>query len=568
MSYDLILRILEYSGLVTKGSDLTPAEVDENFLSLLECCTSRSSSSSQTGGISDNTVDVIVSENGTNNTINVNAGTYLESFNVSGTGFGRLLINNLQVNDLTINVAGIDEIVLSQNENVEFLFLDEEYFLLNSGINKNFDSMLEKTEFDDWFLGSKEEFEALQSTLGALEEYRTLYSLGLLYWTSTEVDKDTAKVIDMETGDIYDAPKNMVATTYDELYTIPTSTNFEVVTLTALQDFVLLTKTFADYTANTMNYIINCGEEPDYFGLSKEFNHFATGTIMDLDGLTIQGVTFGVTENTPNSSYTITVANGTKTHIITLTNFEGNLGNIYTPKTRAIRSFESTDEHEIGDFAGGGYVFHKIDPDSSDPLAIKTYYVMAKEDTTSDYVYGTMDLLIGASGEAIGTGADNTELLLENDTTGAGVYLETLEYETDNDSNYIQPKDSKRFKIRDIDPSFTEFKEDIDVQYDDGQIPIWDSILEIWKRLRLTDLFSILKTYFDNLYQTQITNNLEYLFEEIDTADVTYYYLGYTRSNGSWRIKRVTRATYVVGYATGDTDYATNWTNRSSLTYS
>lgn len=47
----------------------------------------------------------------------------------------------------------------------------------------------------------------------------------------------------------------------------------------------------------------------------------------------------------------------------------------------------------------------------------------------------------------------------------------------------------------------------------------------------------------------------------------TYAYVGMD-SGTDWQIYRRTRATNAREYASGSSDYATNWTNRSSLTYS
>ena len=48
----------------------------------------------------------------------------------------------------------------------------------------------------------------------------------------------------------------------------------------------------------------------------------------------------------------------------------------------------------------------------------------------------------------------------------------------------------------------------------------------------------------------------------------TYTYVGYENSNdGSWYIYRRTRATNLRQYATGLTDYATNWAGRGGLSY-
>ncbi len=52
-------------------------------------------------------------------------------------------------------------------------------------------------------------------------------------------------------------------------------------------------------------------------------------------------------------------------------------------------------------------------------------------------------------------------------------------------------------------------------------------------------------------------------------TDPDYVYVGYEHiTDGSWFIYRRTRATNVKLYASGASNYATNWTNRVSLTYS
>ena len=47
-----------------------------------------------------------------------------------------------------------------------------------------------------------------------------------------------------------------------------------------------------------------------------------------------------------------------------------------------------------------------------------------------------------------------------------------------------------------------------------------------------------------------------------------YAYVGYEEPAGAWYIYRRTRAGNIREYATGTSDYTTNWTSRSSLTYS
>ena len=53
-----------------------------------------------------------------------------------------------------------------------------------------------------------------------------------------------------------------------------------------------------------------------------------------------------------------------------------------------------------------------------------------------------------------------------------------------------------------------------------------------------------------------------------EDRDATYAYVGYENtSDNSWYIYRRTRATNLRQYATGASDYATNWGNRGSLSY-
>lgn len=77
-----------------------------------------------------------------------------------------------------------------------------------------------------------------------------------------------------------------------------------------------------------------------------------------------------------------------------------------------------------------------------------------------------------------------------------------------------------------------------------------------------TNLQAATKQYVD----THSGNTNERLQNE--DRDATYAYVGYENSNdGSWYIYRRTRATNLRQYATGATDYATNWTGRAGLTY-
>ena len=47
----------------------------------------------------------------------------------------------------------------------------------------------------------------------------------------------------------------------------------------------------------------------------------------------------------------------------------------------------------------------------------------------------------------------------------------------------------------------------------------------------------------------------------------TYVYVGYEETGGAWYIYRRTIATNAREYASGATDYSTNWAGRAGLTY-
>jgi hypothetical protein len=53
----------------------------------------------------------------------------------------------------------------------------------------------------------------------------------------------------------------------------------------------------------------------------------------------------------------------------------------------------------------------------------------------------------------------------------------------------------------------------------------------------------------------------------VDSDDATYFYIMYQNTSGAWIVLRITLATGITLYSTGDSDASTNWGNRSSLTY-
>ncbi len=64
------------------------------------------------------------------------------------------------------------------------------------------------------------------------------------------------------------------------------------------------------------------------------------------------------------------------------------------------------------------------------------------------------------------------------------------------------------------------------------------------------------------------TSSAVWQIVRIDTEKTgTYVYVSYTETGGAWYIYRRIIASNTRQYATGATDYATNWTNRGSQTY-
>lgn len=68
------------------------------------------------------------------------------------------------------------------------------------------------------------------------------------------------------------------------------------------------------------------------------------------------------------------------------------------------------------------------------------------------------------------------------------------------------------------------------------------------------------------LILAELLLDTKYHYHDQETTG-TYQYIGSVATNGKWMIKRYTLATEVMRYATGTTDYPTNWTSRASLTY-
>lgn len=67
-------------------------------------------------------------------------------------------------------------------------------------------------------------------------------------------------------------------------------------------------------------------------------------------------------------------------------------------------------------------------------------------------------------------------------------------------------------------------------------------------------------------WQSPSGGSTGYTYQDLEYTS-TYAYVGQKKTSGEWWIYRRTRATNLMEYATGATDYATNWTNRGSQTY-
>ena len=70
----------------------------------------------------------------------------------------------------------------------------------------------------------------------------------------------------------------------------------------------------------------------------------------------------------------------------------------------------------------------------------------------------------------------------------------------------------------------------------------------------------------DYSWQTPASTTTGYTQQDYEKTG-TYVYVSYTETGGAWYIYRRTIASNTRQYATGATDYATNWTNRGSQTY-
>ena len=76
--------------------------------------------------------------------------------------------------------------------------------------------------------------------------------------------------------------------------------------------------------------------------------------------------------------------------------------------------------------------------------------------------------------------------------------------------------------------------------------------------MRMVDVSGIRYTHGDR--------TTEYIAHNLDDGSDTKYF-GFVDFRGAWVVMRQVTSTGVIRYAVGKQDFATNWTNRASLTY-
>jgi hypothetical protein len=75
------------------------------------------------------------------------------------------------------------------------------------------------------------------------------------------------------------------------------------------------------------------------------------------------------------------------------------------------------------------------------------------------------------------------------------------------------------------------------------------------------------RVYDEGIYNIPLdSSNDSQEFTEYDGTDPMY--IGNKAANGSWTIEKYSSSAKTMRYCVGMQDYATNWTNRATLTYS
>jgi hypothetical protein len=140
---DIILRVETYLPLVTKGSDLTPEEMDVNFREIYKALVDSAEFESIDRAIVTNKFSYTLTDKIKLSLVNITAGDDLERVENTGTGVALLLIRNgtgatININESVYVTLGADAIELSNNESELFLQIDTKTYLIGkSGILTN-----------------------------------------------------------------------------------------------------------------------------------------------------------------------------------------------------------------------------------------------------------------------------------------------------------------------------------------------------------------------------------------------------------------------------------------------
>jgi len=137
---DIKLRVETYLPLTTKGSDLTPSEMDINFREIYKALVLSATFENLNRTIVSNKFAFELTDNIKLSLVNITAGDDLNQIENTGTGTALILLKNTSAGEITINetayiTLGADTLTLDVNESEMFLQVDDKTYLIGkSGI--------------------------------------------------------------------------------------------------------------------------------------------------------------------------------------------------------------------------------------------------------------------------------------------------------------------------------------------------------------------------------------------------------------------------------------------------
>jgi len=140
---DILLRVLEYPPLTTKGSDLINEELDVNFREIYKALVDSATFENIDRSIVSNKFSYTLTDKIKLSLVNITSGEDLEQIENSGTGVALILLRNATGVDLTISetsyiTLGSTEITLADNESELLIQIDTKTYLIGkSGILEN-----------------------------------------------------------------------------------------------------------------------------------------------------------------------------------------------------------------------------------------------------------------------------------------------------------------------------------------------------------------------------------------------------------------------------------------------